>query len=213
LGAQEISLILGIGLVVLFRLAPGLRQKRWPRYVRLIFGLAIFGIWLSAMLSLINFVVFPIGYAPSLATNLVLYILVFGIVGLALAFGKNFWCFWICPYAALQEGAHFLGGSHIRPVSRRQLVLRNARYVILWAVVMLVFIFRQPQLSVFEPWNAVFSLEGNLSQWLLVAATLGIGLFIYDFWCHYLCPVGATMDIVLKLRTWAINTYGRFTAR
>jgi NosR/NirI family transcriptional regulator, nitrous oxide reductase regulator len=213
IGPEEIFLILALALVVAFRTVPGLKQKRWPRYVMLLFGLAVFGVWSSAMLSLINFVVFPIGFAPSIFTNPLLYIMVFGILALALVVGKNFWCFWICPFAALQEGVHFLGGSQVRPVSRLQLTLRNSRYVILWAVVMLVFIFRSPQLAVFEPWNTVFSLQGNLSQWLLLVATLGIGLFIYNFWCHYLCPVGATMDIVLKIRTWAVNTYGRLTAR
>jgi len=213
IGREEIFLILALALVVIFRTVPGLKQKRWPRYTMLLFGLAVFGVWLSAMLSLINFVVFPIGYAPSIFTNPFLYVMVFGILALALAVGKNFWCFWICPFAALQEGVHFLGGSQVRPVSRLQLTLRNSRYVILWAVVMLVFIFRQPQLAVFEPWNTVFSLQGNLSQWILLAATLGIGLFIYNFWCHYLCPVGATLDIVIKIRTWAVSTYGRLTAR
>ena len=213
IGREEIFLVLALALVVVFRTVPGLKQKRWPRYTMLLFGLAVFGVWLSAMLSLINFVVFPIGYAPSIFTYPFLYVMVFGILALALAVGKNFWCFWICPFAALQEGVHFLGGSQVRPVSRLQLTLRNSRYVILWAVVMLVFIFRQPQLAVFEPWNTVFSLQGNLSQWILLAATLGIGLFIYNFWCHYLCPVGATMDIVIKIRTWAVSTYGRLTAR
>ena len=213
IGPEEIFLILALVLVMAFRLVPGLKQKRWPRYVMLIFGLAVFGVWASAMLSLINFVVFPIGYAPSIFTNPFLYIMVFGILALALALGKNFWCFWICPFAALQEGVHFLGGSQVRPVSRLQLTLRNSRYVILWAVVMLVFIFRSPQLAVFEPWNTVFSLQGNLSQWILLGVTLGIGLFIYNFWCHYLCPVGATMDIVIKIRTWAVNTFGRLTDR
>ncbi|KTB47646.1 4Fe-4S binding domain/FMN-binding domain [Dehalogenimonas alkenigignens] len=213
LGAPEIVLLLGLALVVIFRMVPGLRQKRWPRYVMLVYGLVFFGIWLSAMLSLINFLVFPIGFAPSPATNPLLYVMVFGILGLAAIFGKNFWCFWVCPYCALQEGAHFLGGSQVRPISRRQLLLRNTRYIILWALVMFVFISRQPQISVIEPWNTVFSLEGNLSQWLLVIATLGVSLFIYDFWCHFLCPVGATMDIVLKIRTWTVNAIGRFTAR
>lgn len=213
IGPEEIFLVLALVLVMAFRLVPGLKQKRWPRYVMLIFGLAVFGVWASAMLSLINFIVFPIGYAPSIFTNPFLYIMVFGVLALALALGKNFWCFWICPFSALQEGIHFLGGSQVRPVSRLQLILRNSRYVILWAVVMVVFIFRQPQLSVFEPWNTVFSLQGNLAQWILLGAILGIGLFIYNFWCHYLCPVGATMDIVLKIRTWAVNTYGRLTAR
>jgi Na+-translocating ferredoxin:NAD+ oxidoreductase RnfG subunit len=211
IGGPEIFFLVGLGLSVLFRMTPALRAKRWPRYIMLVYGLAIFGIFLSAMLSLVNFAIFPIGFAPSPATNPLLYLMVFGVVGLALALGKNFWCFWMCPYCAMQEGAHFLGGGQVRPVSRRQLALRNSRYVILWVVLMLVFITRQPQLAVFEPWNTVFSLEGNLSQWLLVIATLGIGLFIYDFWCHYLCPVGATMDLVLKVRTWAVNTYGRLT--
>ena len=213
LGMPEVFLLIAIGLVVAFRMIPGLRKLRGPRYLMLIFGLGVFGVWLSAMLSLINFVVFPIGYAPSPVTNPFLYIMVVGIVGLAIIVGKNFWCFWICPFCALQEGAHFLGGSKIRPVTKRQLALRNTRYIILWAVVLLVLIFRQPQLAVFEPWNTVFSLEGSLSQWILVGAVIGIAFFIYDFWCHYICPVGAAMDIVLKLRTWAINTYGRLTAR
>jgi Na+-translocating ferredoxin:NAD+ oxidoreductase RnfG subunit len=210
---SEIALLIVLALVIVFRTVPGLKQKRWPRYVMLLSGLAVFGVWLSAMLSLINFIVFPISYAPSVFTNPFLYIMVFGILALALAAGKNFWCFWVCPFSALQEGMHFLGGSQVRAVRRRQLVLRNARYVILWAVVMVVFIFRQPQLAVFEPWNTVFSLQGNLAQWILLGAILGIGLFIYNFWCHYLCPVGATMDIVLKIRSWAVNTFGRLTAR
>ncbi len=179
----------------------------------LAFGFIVFGIALSGMLSLINVVVFPMGYAPSPVTNLYLYVLVFGIIGLALIFAKNFWCFWICPFCAVQEGVHFIGGSKVRPVTRRQLALRNTRYFILWAVVMLVFIFRQPQLAVFEPWNTLFSLEGSVIQWLLVVVMLGIAIFIHDFWCHYLCPVGATMDVVLKIRAWFAGAFGRLTSR
>ncbi|MEN8614884.1 4Fe-4S binding protein [Dehalogenimonas sp. THU2] len=213
LGPPEYLLLIGLSLVVALRIIPGLRKMRWPRNAMLWFGLIIFGIALKGMLSLINFVVFPIGYAPSPVTNLYLYILVFGIIGLALIFAKNFWCFWICPFCALQEGAYFIAGGKVRPVTRRQLALRNTRYVILWAVVILVLVFRQPQLSVFEPWNTLFSLEGNLVQWLLVVAMLGIAMFIHDFWCHYLCPVGATMDVILKIRAWFAGIFGRLTAR
>ncbi|MDV2988979.1 MAG: 4Fe-4S binding protein [Dehalogenimonas sp.] len=212
-GSPEILLLVGLGLVMLFRLVPALRKLRWTRGVMLAFGFIIFGIALSGMLSLINFILFPIGYAPSPITNLYLYLIVFGIIGLALIFGKNFWCFWICPYCAVQETAHFIGGSKARPVTRRQLMLRNTRYIILWVVVLMVLIFRQPQLAVFEPWNTLFSLEGSVIQWLLVAVTIGIAMFIHDFWCHYLCPVGATMDIVLKIRAWFAGAFGRLTSR
>lgn len=212
-GTPEILLLVGLGLVLAFRLLPALRKLRWPRFVMLAFGFIVFGIMLSGMLSLINFVVFPIGYAPSPVTNLYLYLLVFGLIGLALIFAKNFWCFWICPFCAVQEGAHFLGGSKVRPVTRRQLMLRNTRYFLLWLIVIMVLIFRQPQLAVFEPWNTLFSLEGDVLSWLLVAFMLGIAMFVHDFWCHYLCPVGATMDIVLKIRAWFAGLFGRLQGR
>lgn len=212
-GTPEILLLAGLGLVILFRMVPGFRRMRWTRPFMLAFGFFVFGVALSGMLSLINFIVFPIGFAPSLYTNLYLYIIVFGIIGLALIFGKNFWCFWICPFCAVQETAHFIGGSRNRPVTRRQLMLRNTRYFVLWAVVVLVLLFRQPQLAVFEPWNTLFALEGNTLQWLLVFSMIGIAMFIHDFWCHYLCPVGATMDIVLKIRAWFAGLFGRLSSR
>ncbi|ADJ26645.1 FMN-binding domain protein [Dehalogenimonas lykanthroporepellens BL-DC-9] len=212
-GTPEILLLVGLALVLLFRLVPKLRLLRWTRAFALAYGFIVIGIALTGMLSLINFIVFPIGFAPSIFNNLYLYIIVFGIIGLALIFAKNFWCFWLCPFCAVQEGAHFIGGSRNRPVTRRQLMLRNTRYFVLWAVVLLALLFRQPQLAVFEPWNTLFSLEGSQLQWLLVFTMIGIAMFIHDFWCHYLCPVGATMDIVLKIRAWFAGLFGRLSSR
>ena len=212
-GIPEIMLLLGIGLVVLFRMAPPLRRLAWPRPVMLAFGLVVFGLILTIPLSLVNFEVFLIGFQPDWQTHMVLYMLTFGLVGLALAFAKNFWCFWICPFAALQEGMHFVGNPKPRPITRRQLFFRNTRFVVLWGVTMVVLVARSPAISVFEPWNTIFSLKGDLSQWLLVAGALGVGIFIYNFWCHYLCPVGAVMDIALKARMVAVNGVKRLAGR
>jgi len=212
-GTAEIMLLVGLGTVVGFRMLPTLRKRHWLRYFTLLFGFIVLGVWLSSPLSLVNFTIWPVGFAPSWQSNLFLYILVFGLVALAIFFAKNFWCFWLCPFAALQEGAHFMGGSRVRPITKRQLLLRNTRYVILWLVLLIVLIMRSPSLSVFEPWTTIFSLEGNAEQWLLVVVTLGVAMFIYDFWCHYLCPVGATMDIILKVRMWFVDGFGRLFAR
>ena len=212
-GTAEIMLLVGLGTVVGFRMLPGLRKRHWLRYFTLLFGFIVLGVWLSSPLSLVNFAIWPVGFAPSWQSNLFLYILVFGLVALAIFFAKNFWCFWLCPFVALQEGAHFVGGSRVRPITKRQLLLRNTRYVILWLVLLIVLIMRSPSLSVFEPWTTIFSLEGNAEQWLLVVVTLGVAMFIYDFWCHYLCPVGATMDIILKVRMWFVDGFGRLFAR
>jgi polyferredoxin len=208
-GINEIMLVVGIGMVIMFRTLPPLKKLSWSRYATLAFGLIVFGIWISSPLSLVNFVVWPVGFIPPWQTSIFIYILVFGIVGLALLFAKNFWCFWICPFAAAQEIMHIVGGGRVRPVTKRQQLLRNTRYFVLWLAVFLALVTHKPDLSVFEPWNTLFSVEGTPEQWILVGATLVVAIFIYDFWCHYLCPVGATMDIVLKIRLWFAKLFTR----
>jgi len=201
-GINEIILLAGIGMVIMFRTLPPLKKLSKGRYITLAFGFFIFGVWISSPLSLVNFIVWPVGFIPPWQTSIFLYILVFGIVGMALLFAKNIWCFWICPFAAVQEVMHVVGGGRVRPVTKRQQLLRNTRYFVLWLAVFMVLVTHKPELAVFEPWNTLFSLEGTPEQWILVVATLVVAIFIYDFWCHYLCPVGATMDIVLKIRMW-----------
>lgn len=201
-GIEEIALLVGIGIAITFRTVPALKKLSWGRYATLVFGFVVFGVWISSPLSLVNFVVWPVGFVPSWQTAIFLYILVFGIVGLALIFAKNFWCFWICPFAAVQEVMHLVGGGRVRPVTRRQQLLRNTRYFVLWLAVFMVLVSHKPEVAVFEPWNTLFSFKGAPEQWILVVATLAVAIFVYDFWCHYLCPVGAMMDIVLKIRMW-----------
>ncbi len=208
IGTNEILLIAALIVVVIFRMVPLFQRFAWLRYITLAFGLGVFGFWLVRPLSLVNFTMWTTGVFPSFETHLFIYILVFGVVGLALVFGKNFWCFWICPFNAIQETAHLIGGRKVRPIGKLQLRLRNTRYFILWLVLLLVLVLQKPSLSVFEPWNNIFSQRGSVVEWTLVAATLGLAIVIYDFWCHYTCPVGAIMDGVLGLRRWFVNTIG-----
>lgn len=208
-GAAEWLLLAGIGVVVTLRSVPLLRWWRWPRFLTLTFGFFVLGVWLAIPLSLTNFAAWLVGYGPNLETGLIFYILVFGIVGLALLRGKNYYCFWLCPFAAVQEMTHFLGGFNLRPRARWRRVLANSRYFLLWAALFLVLLLNNPTVSVFEPWNALFSLKGDMLQWLLVILTLVVALAVYNFWCYYLCPVGATMDIILKTRREVTHLWGK----
>ena len=199
-GAAEWFLLAGIGVVVTLRSVPLLRLWRWPRFLTLAFGFVVLGVWLAIPLSLTNFAAWLVGYGPNLETGLLFYILVFGVAGLALLLGKNYYCFWLCPFAAVQELTHFLGGVNLRPRTSWRRLLANSRYFLLWVALFLVLLLNNPTVSLFEPWNALFSLKGDTVQWLLVILTLAVALAVYNFWCYYLCPVGATMDIILKVR-------------
>lgn len=207
-GMPEVLLLVGLGSVVTIRTVPRLKGIKWLRYLVLAFSLGVLGIWLSIPLSLANFAAWSMGIAPRLQTSFIMYILFFGIVGLALFLGKNYYCFWLCPYAAVQEGLHMATANNLRPVVKWWRLLRNTRYLLLWAVLMVAFVLQNPAVTVFEPWNPLFSFIGSTDQWLLLAITILAAMFIYNFWCHYLCPVGAMMDLVLKVRKEVVNLWG-----
>ena len=197
-GQAEILLLVGLGSVVSLRLVPGLKKFRWARYLTLLFGLVVLGFWFVIPLSLVNFVI--VGFAPAWQHHLLLYILVLGVVGLAVVLSKNFYCFWLCPFSAVQEVMHFLGGGRVTPSSKWQRRLRNTPYFVLWLALFLALLLRNPSMASFEPWNALFSLSGTAEQWLLVAVTLVTAMIVKDFWCWYLCPIRAVIDTVLKIR-------------
>lgn len=210
-GLPEILLIVGIASVITLRTIPPLRRLKWPRYVTLAFGFGVLGIWLVRPLSLTNFSTWLIGNPPHLATNLFLYIMVFGLLGLAVVLGKNFYCYWICPFAAVQEVAHGIGRGRIKPTRRWYMILGNLRYVFLWFTLLLVLLLTNSSLSVFEPWNTLFSQSGTPIQWVLLVVVLAFSAFVYSIWCRYMCPVGAVMDLVLRVRREARKLWYRIT--
>jgi len=199
-GNEEIFVLIGLGLVLSIRTIPILRTYKWIRYVMLGFGFAALGIWLLIPLSLTNFVVWLAGSAPVIETQLYMYILVLGLITIAVFMGKNYWCFWLCPYAAVQETMHAMGKVSLKPSQKVDRIFRQARYVLLWLAVFLALLLSNASITVFEPWSTLFNLKGNAVGWIIVALTLGFSLVIRNIWCVYLCPVGATMDLFIRTR-------------
>jgi polyferredoxin len=209
IGFPEIFVAVGILSVVLLRTVPGLRRHAWARVFTLMYGFAVLGTWLALPLSLTNIAAWLVGYSPHLQTFFVIYILVFGVIGLAAILGKNYYCFWLCPYVAVQELFHLTFRGNIRPNPRLFKVLRNMRYVLLFTALFLVLALRNPSISVFEPWNVLFSFKGTTDQWVLMFFALAATVFLYNFWCHYLCPVGAVLEIVIKIRKGVLGLWPR----
>jgi len=199
-GLGEILLIIGLLSVVLARTVPALKRFKWSRYITLAFGLGVLGMWLSKSLSLTNFTTWFISSPPHFATQIFLYIMVFGVIGLIVIFGKNMYCYWLCPFSAVQEVTYKLGRGGIKPQPGCYKKLRRTRYVILWAALLLALAMANPSVASFEPWGTLFSMAGTPIRWLLLFFALAFSAFIYQFWCQYICPVGAVLDIVLKVR-------------
>ncbi|WP_145925576.1 FMN-binding protein [Dehalogenimonas formicexedens] len=208
-GWPEILVVAGMALAVIARTLPVLKGRSWPRLLTLFYGFIILGVWLSIPLSLTNIASWLVGYAPHLQTFLVMYLMVFGVIGLTVIFGKNFYCFWLCPYSAVQESLHLITDKKTRPGPKLFKVLHNTRFVLLFIAVFLVLLLKNPSVSVFEPWNVLFSMKGTTDQWVLMIFALVSALFVYNFWCHYLCPVGAVLELILKMRKGVVGIWQR----
>ncbi|AKG52960.1 transcriptional regulator-like protein [Dehalogenimonas sp. WBC-2] len=201
-GVKELAVTLGLVIVALLRLHKSIPKYRWVRYVCLAFSLSIIGIWLTIPLNLSDIIVWLIGYVPNIHNQLYIFILVIGTIGLAIIFKKNFYCFWLCPFAAVQEIMHFMGKFSIRPNPKLLHVLVQARYFLLWFALSLALLEKNASVSTFEPWGTLFTLHGVGLQWILVGVILLAALVIKNVWCYYLCPIGAVMDIILETRRW-----------
>lgn len=209
LGLPEEFLLLGFGWVVVVRTWRFFAGKKWRRAPSLVFGFIVLGIWLGQPLSLVNFTAWMVGYPPAVYNNVLLYVLVFGTIGLAVALGKNVYCFWLCPFSAVQEGARLLTGSKIQPNESCRKRLTWVRYLLLWLALLMAFMFRTPSFTVYEPWTALFTLKGSEAQWVLVAVTLVGAMLVHNLWCAYLCPVGALLEILLKARSRVTSLFRR----
>ncbi|XUX00045.1 MAG: 4Fe-4S binding protein [Dehalogenimonas sp.] len=210
-GLPELLVVLGLLLVVLFRTVPPLRTFKWGRALILFLGFAVLGVWLARPLSITNIATWLLGSPPALATSIVLYILVFGVIGMALVSGKNFYCYWLCPFAAVQEVTNKVGRVRLKPTPEWHKRLQYVRYLLLWVVLMLTLIFMNPSLATFEPWGTLFSQLGTYDQWLLLILTLAFSFVVFNVWCNYACPVGAFMDMVLKIRKGALQLWQKIS--
>ena len=122
--------------------------------------------------------------------------------------GRAIFCGWLCPFGALQE----LLNKVSRSLKIPQLNIPHSIQERLFAVKYLVFLgllgltFYSFDLAMagtqIEPFKAAITFRFN-APWPAVTYALlllGIGLFIERFYCRFLCPLGAGLAILGRVR-------------
>lgn len=122
--------------------------------------------------------------------------------------GRGLFCGWLCPFGALQEMASWLGktlGIRQRRVPERwHRWLIGLKYLILGGLVIVAFnsLTMAEQLAEVEPFKTSITLY-FWRYWPFVAYAVGllvVGLFVHKFFCRYLCPLGAGLAVLGRLR-------------
>lgn len=205
--------LLGVALAFPQRMARDVRRLAWLRRAWLLFTVVFIGYVAQAQLSIVNIT----GVLQALRAGRGLGFLLFDPMTLALsvvvlvsllAWGRGAFCGWLCPYGALQELAAYAGKllrlPQLRIKRRLDLRLKRVKYGLLAAIVLASLFLPAlcDRLVEIEPFKTAITL-GFVRAWPFVAwaaGLLALSMVSYKFFCRYLCPFGAALALLGKVR-------------
>ncbi len=219
--AELVVLVLGLALLAVLLLrqrwvAASTRRLRRVRVAYLVFTLVFIG-WVAqgqltivTLTSLIEATVAGQGLAFLLADPVTVLLWAFVLVTLVV-WGRGSFCGWLCPFGALQEllslATQRLG---IRPVRLRRRLDAGLKWVKYGVLAVLVggagmaAAWTESAVEI-EPFKTAISL-GFDRAWPFVAWALActvLSVFVFRGYCRYVCPLGAALALVGRVRLFA----------
>lgn len=195
------------------KLARNPRVLQRFRLLFMAFTLGYIGWYAQAQLSIVHLT----GAIKSLASGqglwnylydpVILLLIAFTVVTFFI-WGRGTFCGWLCPFGAMQEFvaliARRLGIRQRRLPPKLATALARSRFPIL--AVLLVLAATAPQVSEMlveiEPFKTAIT-ANFIRSWPFVVYCLLLlvaGIFVYKFFCRYLCPLGAALTVGGRLR-------------
>lgn len=166
------------------------------RILFLIFNLVIGGIIFNLGFSITQIMGLLNLELPSIS-NFTMLFLTTGILGLSLIFGPIY-CSHLCPFGALEEILS-LFRLRLYPSRDFERILRSLKYIILFALTILLFSPEAENIFAWDPLQHAFKFDLTLSIGMLLFGILLFSLFFFRFYCRYLCPVGAFLNLFNKI--------------
>lgn len=189
---------------------------RWFRTAYLVFTLFFIGWYAQGQLSIVNIT----GVLQALKEGRGLEFLLYDPVTLVLwggvlvslcVWGRGTFCGWLCPFGALQELAAKFGRLirlpqiSLKPATDAR--LKRIKYLVLGVILASSVYSAQltDRLVELEPFKTAITLN-FVRFWPFVAYAVGLialNMVIYKFFCRYLCPLGAGLAVLGRVRIWS----------
>lgn len=209
--------ILTVAFAMQGRLAANALGLRCFRAAFLAFTLLFIGIYAQGQLSVVNIFALQLALRDGFDLSVflldpVIFILWVYTFASLFVVGRGLFCGWLCPFGALQSMMAWIAElCRIRPWKLSPAVHGKLVYVkyLALAVLMTLAMFSLPLAergAEVEPFKTAITLrfirEGPFV--LYAALLLGVGLFINKFYCRYLCPLGAGLAVLGRLRLFSL---------
>lgn len=186
-----------IVLLLVTAILAAFRKRGKLRVILLIASVTLIGFISKSTVSLGSFMSIITNKMPVITERPIWFILIIGILIFTLAMGKNFYCGWLCPFGAVQEGIYKALNLTKNKLDQRIVTLsRKSRWFFIWLAAILAFYFNNPGIASYEPFAVFFGGEGHVTQWIVMGLVVLMSIFILRFWCRCFCPVGAVLDTI-----------------
>lgn len=123
---------------------------------------------------------------------------------LAVVLFSKLFCSYICPVGTFTEWMGTLGRKakiHITLIGNADRILRILKYILLFITFYFTVTASELFCRKFDPFYAGFTgFSGDVVLWYAIPAlfaTIAGSFFIRQFWCKYLCPVGAVTNLAV----------------
>ena len=205
--------ILAVALTLQKRLVANDRRFVWFRRGFLVFTAVFIGWYAQGQLSIVNFTGVLQALLQHRGLDFLLYdpmtvtLWAFTIVSLFI-WGRGTFCGWLCPFGALQEFTGKLAQAmklpQLRLSRRTDARLKLVKYGVLAAILgSAVFSTAlADKLVEVEPFKTAITLN-FVRTWPYVVYAAGLlvaSMFVYKFFCRFLCPFGAGLAILGRVR-------------
>jgi transcriptional regulator of nitric oxide reductase len=196
-------------------LAADARRLSWARNGFALFALLFIGWYAQGQLSIVNLTALVQAVRSGRSLEFFLYdpvtLVLWAVVALTLVvWGRGTFCGWLCPFGAMQElvaqAAAALRLPRWRLHRRTDRALKGLKYAVLATLLVSALVpgSATDTLVEVEPFKTAITL-GFDRAWpfvLWAAALVVANAFVYKAYCRYLCPLGAGLALLGRLRRW-----------